>query len=66
MALLILGLLLVTLIEVPGMRTAHQRGEMWAFGVLLATAFALGLAVVQGWPVPSPLRLLADLLLPGT
>ena len=40
------------------MRLRGQTGELRAFWVLLALGFALSLAAVENWPVPSPISLL--------
>lgn len=58
LALLLIGFVLMVVLEVPAMVMKEQKGELRAFWVLLLIAFALGLAVVQGWPVPNPTRAL--------
>lgn len=52
--LLIIGFLLIISMEVPAMLVKGQTRELRAFWVLLALGFALSLAVVMDWPVPSP------------
>jgi hypothetical protein len=62
--LLILGFVVIIAVEVPTMVLKEQKGELRAFWVLLAVGFGLSLAVVQGWPVPSPTKALEAVFKP--
>lgn len=63
---LIPAFLLIIAIEVPGMVTKGQKGELRLFWALLALGVLLTLVVLQEWPVPNPTEVVTAVFRPIT